>query len=193
MRSNHEDLVSAEDHLLFLAVVHPIFISGSPHHYEEEDYQSATEESTSSTVNFLDKLSLPPYNPNHHLPQRAEELLKSLVNPIDFDLDEDQYLHPDKYPQSGPFFDLHRTRNVTALKGVTTNLICRVRRLGNHTVIPELYDLRSCKTLRNQIRPAKLRAHSKSESDARLLKCGRARLQVAIKNTAILTFHLRLN
>ena len=57
-----------------------------------------------------------------------------LVNPIDFDLTED-YLHPENFPESGPFFDLHRTKNVTALKGVTTNLVCRVRRLGNHTVI----------------------------------------------------------
>ena len=57
-----------------------------------------------------------------------------LVNPIDFDLTED-YLHPENFPKSGPFFDVHRTKNVTALKGVTTNLVCRVRRLGNHTVI----------------------------------------------------------
>ena len=54
-----------------------------------------------------------------------------LVNPVDFDLGDLE----ENYPESGPFFDLHRTRNVTALKGVTTNLICRVRRLGNHTVI----------------------------------------------------------
>ena len=57
-----------------------------------------------------------------------------LVNPIDFDLTED-YLHPENFPESGPFFDVHRTKNVTALMGVTTNLVCRVRRLGNHTVI----------------------------------------------------------
>lgn len=81
---------------------------------------------------FLDQL--PPYKPNIS-PSNAEELLKTLVNPIDFDLSEDHYLHPENYPEAGPFFDLHRTKNVTALKGVTTNLICRVRRLGNHTVL----------------------------------------------------------
>ena len=37
-------------------------------------------------------------------------------------------------PETGPYFDLHRTVNVTALKGVTTHLVCRVKRLGNHTV-----------------------------------------------------------
>ena len=89
---------------------------------------------TSTPSDFIDRFSLPPYNPNNS-PKSAEELLKSLVNPIDFDLSEDHYLHPENYPKSGPFFDLHRTKNVTALKGVTTNLICRVRRLGNHTVI----------------------------------------------------------
>ena len=72
--------------------------------------------------------------PNNQGGSKAEELLKMLVNPIDFDLTED-YLHPENFPESGPFFDLHRTKNVTALKGVTTNLVCRVRRLGNHTVI----------------------------------------------------------
>ena len=36
---------------------------------------------STSTSNVLDRLSLPPYNPNH-LPQKAEELLKTLVNPI---------------------------------------------------------------------------------------------------------------
>ena len=81
------------------------------------------------------KFHLPPFNPNHNSGgSKAEELLKMLVNPIDFDLTED-YLHPENFPKSGPFFDVHRTRNVTALKGVTTNLVCRVRRLGNHTVI----------------------------------------------------------
>ena len=88
---------------------------------------------TSAPENLIDRFSLPPYNPNKS-PSNAEELLKTLVNPIDFDLTEDHYLHPENYPESGPFFDLHRTKNVTALKGVTTNLICRVRRLGNHTV-----------------------------------------------------------
>ena len=88
---------------------------------------------TSTPSDFIDRFSLPPYNPNNS-PKSAEELLKSLVNPIDFDLSEDHYLHPENYPKSGPFFDLHRTKNVTALKGVTTNLICRVRRLGNSTV-----------------------------------------------------------
>ena len=53
----------------------------------------------------------------------------------DFDLSEEFVKNPNNYPKHGPFFDLHRTKNVTALKGVTTNLICRVRRLGNHTVI----------------------------------------------------------
>ena len=80
------------------------------------------------------KFHLPPFKPNHNQGIKAEELLKMLVNPIDFDLTED-YLHPENFPKSGPFFDVHRTKNVTALKGVTTNLVCRVRRLGNHTVI----------------------------------------------------------
>ena len=35
---------------------------------------------------------------------------------------------------AGPFFDTHRTRNVTAFRGVTTYLVCRVRGLGNNTV-----------------------------------------------------------
>lgn len=34
----------------------------------------------------------------------------------------------------GPYFDHHRTRNVTAFEGVTAYLVCRVRRLGNNTV-----------------------------------------------------------
>jgi len=79
------------------------------------------------------KFHLPPFKPNHNQGIKAEELLKMLVNPIDFDLTED-YLHPENFPKSGPFFDVHRTKNVTALKGVTTNLVCRVRRLGNHTI-----------------------------------------------------------
>ena len=37
-------------------------------------------------------------------------------------------------PAKGPYFDVRRSKNVTALKGVTANLVCRVRRLGNHTV-----------------------------------------------------------
>ena len=37
-------------------------------------------------------------------------------------------------PPSGPYFDVRRSKNVTALKGVTSNLVCRVRRLNNHTV-----------------------------------------------------------
>jgi len=88
---------------------------------------------TSNPSDSIDRFSLPPYNPNNS-PRSAEELLKTLVNPIEFDLSEEHYLHPESYPESGPFFDLHRTKNVTALKGVSTNLICRVRRLGNHTV-----------------------------------------------------------
>ena len=88
---------------------------------------------TSNPTDSIDRFSLPPYNPNNS-PRSAEELLKTLVNPIEFDLSEEHYLHPESYPESGPFFDLHRTKNVTALKGVSTNLICRVRRLGNHTV-----------------------------------------------------------
>ena len=39
-----------------------------------------------------------------------------------------------KNGQSGPFFDIHRTVNVTALRGVTSHLVCRVRKLGNYTV-----------------------------------------------------------
>ena len=39
-----------------------------------------------------------------------------------------------RLPSPGPYFDLHRTRNVTAFKGVTAFLVCRVRRLGNNTV-----------------------------------------------------------
>jgi len=85
--------------------------------------------STSTPNDFIDRVSLPPYNPNNS-PRSAEELLETLVNPVDFDLGDLE----ENYPESGPFFDLHRTRNVTALKGVTTNLICRVRRLGNHTI-----------------------------------------------------------
>jgi len=90
-----------------------------------------------STLNILDRISLPPYKPNQKEKEEAEEaveLLKTLVNPIDFDLSEEFLKNPDNYPKNGPFFDLHRTKNVTALKGVTTNLICRVRRLGNHTI-----------------------------------------------------------
>jgi len=105
--------------------------SGSPLAATTTATTSSTPFST-STSNILDRLSLPPYKPNH-LPQKAEELLKTLVNPIDFEL-SDEFLHPENFPESGPFFDLHRTKNVTALKGVTTNLICRVRRLGNHTI-----------------------------------------------------------
>ena len=37
-------------------------------------------------------------------------------------------------PPTGPYFDPRRTANVTALRGVTTHLVCRVKRLGNHTV-----------------------------------------------------------
>ena len=33
-----------------------------------------------------------------------------------------------------PYFDLERTQNVTALSGVDTRLVCRVRRIGNYTV-----------------------------------------------------------
>ena len=90
------------------------------------------------------KFHLPPFKPNHNQGIKAEELLKMLVNPIDFDLTED-YLHPENFPKSGPFFDVHRTKNVTALKGVTTNLVCRVRRLGNHTVIMHY----ACKNKKN--------------------------------------------
>lgn len=99
-----------------------------------------TEKSTEDrTTNTVDKLlqNLPPYRPpgqrHSALPSRAEELLDSLVDPIDFDPDSDSEFHL-KRRAHGPYFDLHRTRNVTALAGVTTNLVCRVRRLGNHTV-----------------------------------------------------------
>ena len=101
---------------------------------------------STAAPNSIDRFSLPPYNPNNS-PNKAEELLKTLVNPIDFDLDSDHYLHPENYPELGPFFDVHRTKNVTALKGVTTNLICRVRRLGNSTVRKKINALHSGKYL----------------------------------------------
>ena len=46
---------------------------------------------STSTSNILDRLSLPPYKPNH-LPQKAEELLKTLVNPIGKKMKLDFYL-----------------------------------------------------------------------------------------------------
>ena len=56
------------------------FVSGSPLAATTTATTSSTPFST-STSNILDRLSLPPYKPNH-LPQKAEELLKTLVNPI---------------------------------------------------------------------------------------------------------------
>ena len=58
----------------------PSFVSGSPLAATTTATTSSTPFST-STSNILDRLSLPPYKPNH-LPQKAEELLKTLVNPI---------------------------------------------------------------------------------------------------------------
>ncbi len=60
------------------------------------------------------------------------ETLIRQVNPPP--LDAAELLSPFPTPASGPYFDLHRTVNVTALKGVTTHLVCRVKRLGNYTV-----------------------------------------------------------
>ena len=62
-----------------------------------------------------------------------------LVDPIKIPNSEDNAINFNgniKIPAKGPHFDARRSKNVTALKGVTTNLICRVRMLGNHTVGP---------------------------------------------------------
>lgn len=68
---------------------------------------------------------LPPYRP----PGSSSDLeLKELSDPLDV------MMEPQAIPPLGPYFDLRRTRNVTALKGITTNLICRVKRLGDHKV-----------------------------------------------------------
>eukprot|EP00094_Tigriopus_californicus_P012890 TCALIF_12463-PA protein Name:"Protein of unknown function" AED:0.44 eAED:0.44 QI:0/0/0/0.25/1/1/4/0/184 len=60
-----------------------------------------------------------------------ENLIGKQVKPLP---DPDPIFNPYPTPDTGPYFDLHRTVNVTALKGVTTHLVCRVKRLGNHTV-----------------------------------------------------------
>lgn len=61
--------------------------------------------------------------------------MDSLVHPVEVFSEEDGLdVFDHSIPRTGPYFDLLKTRNVTALKGVTAYLICRVRRLGNHTV-----------------------------------------------------------
>jgi len=54
--------------------------------------------STSTPNDFIDRVSLPPYNPNNS-PRSAEELLETLVNPVDFDLGDLE----ENYPESDPF------------------------------------------------------------------------------------------
>ena len=60
--------------------------------------------------------------------------LETLIRQVKPLRDADEIFSPYPTPATGPYFDLHRTVNVTALKGVTTHLVCRVKRLGNHTV-----------------------------------------------------------
>ena len=74
---------------------------------------------------------LPPYRP----PGSSMQSSAGLSNLMDT-LNSDDILEPQDIPPYGPYFDARRTRNVTALKGITTNLICRVKRLGDHKVRP---------------------------------------------------------
>ena len=99
-----------------------------------------------ATADILEK-KVPPYRPPGtgaaNLASITKGLLEEtginvLVHPIKIPDSEDGLLNGfngnSKVPASGPYFDIRRSRNVTALKGVTSNLVCRVRRLNNHTV-----------------------------------------------------------
>ena len=96
-------------------------------------------------ADILEK-KVPPYRPpgteTKNLASITKGLLEEtginvLVHPIKTSDSDDSSLNFNGIsivPTSGPYFDVRRSKNVTALKGVTSNLVCRVRRLGNHTV-----------------------------------------------------------
>ena len=102
-----------------------------------------------AAADILEK-KVPPYRPpgtgGANLASITKGLLEEtginvLVHPIKIqDSDDNSVLNFNgnlrsvAIPQSGPYFDVRRSKNVTALKGVTSNLVCRVRRLNNHTV-----------------------------------------------------------
>ena len=97
-----------------------------------------------ATADILEK-KVPPYRPpgtgGKNLASITQGLMEEtginvLVHPIKTTDSEDNALlnFNGKIPTSGPYFDIRRSKNVTALKGVTSNLVCRVRRLQNHTV-----------------------------------------------------------
>ena len=99
-----------------------------------------------AAADILEK-KVPPYRPpgssgSSNLPSITHGMLEEtginvLVDPIKISDDENSRINFNRHfkiPSHGPYFDVRRTKNVTALKGVTSNLVCRVRRLGNETV-----------------------------------------------------------
>ena len=98
-----------------------------------------------ATADILEK-KVPPYQPpgtgGKNLASITQGLMEEtginvLVHPIKTTDSDDNALlnfNGNIVPTSGPYFDIRRSKNVTALKGVTSNLVCRVRRLQNHTV-----------------------------------------------------------
>ena len=100
-----------------------------------------------ATADILEK-KVHPYRPpgtgSVNIPSITQGLLEEtginvLVHPIKIPNSEDNgginFNGNINVPaNNGPYFDVRRSKNVTALKGVTTNLVCRVRKLGNHTV-----------------------------------------------------------
>jgi len=98
-----------------------------------------------AAADILEK-KVPPYRPpgssgSSNLPSITHGMLEEtginvLVDPIKISSENSgiNFNRNFKIPSHGPYFDVRRTKNVTALKGVTSNLVCRVRRLGNETV-----------------------------------------------------------
>ena len=98
-----------------------------------------------ATADILEK-KVPPYQPpgtgGKNLASITQGLMEEtginvLVHPIKATDSDDNALlnfNGNIVPTNGPYFDIRRSKNVTALKGVTSNLVCRVRRLQNHTV-----------------------------------------------------------
>ena len=79
---------------------------------------------------------VPPYRPPGAV---VPSSINTLVNPlVGVDMPGSKHISDDVYPITipgkGPFFDIRVTRNVTALAGKTTHLVCRVKRLRNNTV-----------------------------------------------------------